>query len=190
MARNIDHILDNLDDNFIYVFITVKAGSEFANRNIAEFANAHIFLSENDTKVFFLTETLESNPDYIQDKDHVIANMSESLNGAKNVGDNILFCNVVEDKLNLLQIKEAPDIAEDWSEVVSQFIRNFKDSEPDEGLLWRWGQIIPESGEYTCVDCGHVEEFVEGQVFPICDVCLSGEIDGPSTPSEGFWEKV
>jgi hypothetical protein len=76
-----------------------------------------------------------------------------------------------------------------WIEVLNQFAINYAKSDDDNGF-YAWGQIVPETGEYLCKDCGYVGEFQAGDVFPICDVCQAGEPDGPCAPDEGFWEKI
>lgn len=59
-----------------------------------------------------------------------------------------------------------------------------------------FGNIIPEEGDYLCNDCGYVlsvtkdGEYQPGMVFPTCDVCQSGEPDGPSGAHQDFWQKL
>ena len=94
-----------------------------------------------------------------------------------------------ENGLKLLEKRNRIDQNADWVEVMVNFARNYTNIEPDDGG-YRWGQIVPNTGDYLCKDCGYIEEFKTGQIFPICEVCLAGEPDGPSTPSQGYWEVV
>jgi hypothetical protein len=76
-----------------------------------------------------------------------------------------------------------------WIEVFGQFADNYANEDMDYGF-YRWGQIVPETADYLCKDCGYIVEFQQGDIFPICEVCQAGEPDGPSTPDQGYWEKV
>jgi hypothetical protein len=76
-----------------------------------------------------------------------------------------------------------------WLEVFVTFAKNFKNHDMIDGF-WAWGQVVPVTGEYLCKDCGYIEEFQAGDVFPICEVCQAGEPDGPSTPEMGYWEQI
>jgi len=62
--------------------------------------------------------------------------------------------------------------------------------------IFCFGNVIPEEGDYLCNDCGYVlsvtknGEFQPGMVFPTCEVCQSGEPDGPSGAHQDFWQKL
>jgi hypothetical protein len=99
--------------------------------------------------------------------------------------DNLVFVSKNGDSLVYLIHKENPEKDTDWLDVSLAFFENYEKSEPDNNL-WKWGQIVPEDGDYLCVDCGYIETLSKGQIFPICEVCLSGEPAGISGPREGF----
>jgi hypothetical protein len=53
------------------------------------------------------------------------------------------------------------------------------------------GQIVTESGDYLCIDCGFIESFEVGEIFPVCEVCLSGDPSAvDAKEAEGYWELV
>ncbi len=80
-------------------------------------------------------------------------------------------------------------IKHNWLDVFATFADNFKNPDPIDGF-YAWGQVVPETGEYLCKDCGYIEEFQAGDVFPVCEVCQAGEPDGACSPNEGYWEKI
>ena len=93
------------------------------------------------------------------------------------------------DKTKFVDYKNNISSGFNWIEVFGQFADNYSSDELDDGF-YKWGQIVPETGDYLCKDCGYIAEFQQGDIFPICEVCQSGEPDGPSTPDQGYWEKV
>ena len=93
-------------------------------------------------------------------------------------------------QLALLEVLNDLSDSEDWGQALKTYLENRENQSPDEEDMYRWGQVVPEAGEYLCVDCGFVLELEQGQAFPICEVCLSGLPEGPSSPDKGFWEKV
>jgi len=115
---------------------------------------------------------------------------SEVENAGKKVGENNLYIFVVENgQVNFLEVKEGIDDAQNWAEAIKSFAENYQVSS-DEGGMYKWGQKVPQAGEYLCVDCGYILELEEGKTFPICETCLSGEPDGPTGPEGAFWELV
>jgi hypothetical protein len=93
-------------------------------------------------------------------------------------------------EVDFLVHREKPENKYNWIKVVKQFALNYQNTEPDSDNLWKWGQIVPEDGEYLCRDCGYIEEFKAGTIFPICEVCLAGDPDGPMDLDDGYWEKL
>lgn len=53
-------------------------------------------------------------------------------------------------------------------------------------LLYKIGDVVPESGTYVCVPCGYVQPFTAGDRFTTCEACLAGTEYGP----EGFQEEA
>lgn len=111
---------------------------------------------------------------------------SELANICKGVKDNS-FAIVIDNKM--VDYKNNISTKFNWIEVFGQFSTNYKDNKLEDGF-YKWGQIVPETAEYLCKDCGYIAEFEAGTVFPICEVCQAGEPDGPSTPSQGYWEQI
>ncbi len=96
---------------------------------------------------------------------------------------------VIGDKTKFVDYKNNISSSFNWIEVFGQFADNYASDELNDGF-YKWGQIVPETADYLCKDCGYIEEFKQGDIFPICEVCQAGEPDGPSTPDQGYWEKV
>lgn len=96
---------------------------------------------------------------------------------------------VISDGTKILASANNISTKYDWIEVFGTFADNYVNTDMLDGY-YGWGQIVPKTGEYLCKDCGYIEEFQAGDVFPICEVCQAGEPDGPSTPSEGYWEAL
>ena len=113
------------------------------------------------------------------------SDIQELCQGAKD-GSFYLF----DDSLIQLEKRSSIDTKIDWINVFKQFVSNYLDSDPDVDGMYCWGQRAPETAEYLCKDCGYILELQKGEIFPVCEVCLSGEPDGPSGIDQGYWEKV
>ena len=64
-----------------------------------------------------------------------------------------------------------------------------------EEKLYKVGDVIPQAGEYVCVVCGVVVEYLprhieKGAVFGVCPLCHSGSENGPKKTHEEFWKFV
>lgn len=175
-----------LDDGVV-VFVTCSPNSTFATSQIPEVEKKDIYFRENNCTVFFVTNEETSNNDFLYDPEDQIAGLTEELSTAKNIGINIIYFSVKDGEMEQLLIKESPDDSEDWGSVIEQFVINYNNIDPDEGLTWRWGQQVPYQAEFKCIECGHVEPYIKDKVFKVCPVCLSGEPDGPSDHSDGYW---
>jgi hypothetical protein len=83
----------------------------------------------------------------------------------------------------------------DLHKVLLGFTQNYNENSAVKDMF-KWGNRIPDFGDYMCIDCGYVlsveknSSLLPGMVFPTCDVCQSGEPDGPSTFLEEFWQKI
>lgn len=84
--------------------------------------------------------------------------------------------------------REKPENELNWLEYLHHFVCNYVNNDPDADGLWRVAQIVPKTGEYLCVDCGYIEELQQGVIFPVCEVCQSGDPEGPSPIEKGYWE--
>ena len=83
----------------------------------------------------------------------------------------------------------------DLSQSMVDFISQYNTDVSGLDLLG-WGNKILEEGDFMCNDCGYIltvkvgTEFEPGMVFPTCDVCQSGEPEGPTGTLEPFWQKL
>ena len=58
-------------------------------------------------------------------------------------------------------------------------------------ILYKIGDVVPESGSYLCVPCGYIQHFEVGGVFTTCEACLAGTENGPEgyqDPEGEFWQ--
>lgn len=181
--------VSNIKQNLLFVF-TCKADSKFLEAQSKHLEAQKINLENLDSKVLFVTieEGSTSNPNLVLDANAELIGLSENLN-TKNPGENLIVLRKKGDSFEHLETKTGPESSSDWVVGLVDFANNYKDSEPD-GDYYKWGQIVPENGEYLCKDCGFILELEAGKIFPICEVCLAGEPSGPSTPKEGYWERV
>jgi len=83
------------------------------------------------------------------------------------------------------------DLAQSMNDFISQYEADVSGVD-----LLGWGNKILEEGDFMCNDCGYIltvktgTEFEPGMVFPTCDVCQSGEPEGPTGTLEPFWQKL
>jgi len=75
---------------------------------------------------------------------------------------------------------------QDTYEKLSEYTVDDEERMEDEAEEYpKAGDLVIESGEYECVECGYVEVFTAGEEFPECD-CMSergwriveSEVDG------------
>lgn len=104
--------------------------------------------------------------------------------------DCLIFLNKKAGSLEYISHRPKPESKYDWLDVAKAFKEHYGMSEADDSGYWRWGQIVPEDGEYLCLDCGYIEDLSAGEIFPVCEVCLAGDPEGPLSVRDGFWEKI
>lgn len=107
--------------------------------------------------------------------------------------NSILWLFKKENEIKVLTYRAKIEPEYDWLQVCIDFVNNYNNSEPDKGGYYKWGQIVPETCEYLCIDCGFIETFEALTVFPVCEVCLSGDPatdESYSGPQKGYWEKI
>lgn len=157
-------------------------------------------MSENLEKIviFLVSENPELVTKYISAEhsnfEFVVSNTLPQLQKNPNTpglsGANLVFAKKLESgELVYLTHRPKPEKEYNWIEVSQDFANNYLNFESENGF-WRWGQIVPENGSYLCRDCGFIGDFIAGEIFPICDVCLDGDPGGPIPLSEGYWELV
>lgn len=138
--------------------------------------------NSNDNLVFFV--------DYSQNSDILIKLKTDQKISPFLTSDCILFCDVRENTIRYITHKSKPNPKYDWLDAASAFKEQYQKTTPNESNYWAWGQRVPETGEYLCLDCGYIEDLKEGEIFPVCEVCLAGDPEGPLSVRDGFWEKL
>ena len=179
----------DINQNLLFVF-TCTPDSKFLENQTEFLKSQKDKLAEFDAKVLFVTDQdgESENEDIVLDNDAELVGLSDKVD-TKKFGQNLIVLRKTDSGFEHLETKTDPEDDSDWMEAVADFAKNYKDSEPD-GEYFKWGQLVPETGEYLCKDCGYILELEENQIFPICEVCLAGEPTGPSTSKEGYWERV
>ncbi|MEM1312250.1 MAG: hypothetical protein AAGF07_02185 [Patescibacteria group bacterium] len=180
--------LKDLSEEVLAVF-TVDPGTDFANKTQSLLDSKKTELGQKKVKVIFLTtEGSSESIDFILDSNQELLNMASEVQNKK--GENLILFKLDGDNLKYLVHKDAPEHEYDWIKVISDFADNYANPEPNDQNMYKWGQIVPEDGDYLCIDCGYIGSFNAGDIFPVCEVCLSGEPAGPTSSDGGYWEKV
>lgn len=182
--------LDIISEELIFVF-TTSPDSKLATSQQVHLDKLKDELAENSAKVFFATKEnlATTSEDFLLDDDGEIINLSTVVKKDK-PGENLLVFRLESGTLEYLETKEQPEASSNWIEAILDFAKNYEIVEPDSENYFRWGQKVTQDGEYLCKDCGYILELKEGQIFPICEVCLSGEPTGPAGPKDGYWELI
>jgi hypothetical protein len=183
--------LKSLKDGLIAIF-TGDIDSEFMQNQMGKYQELEDKVKNLPLNILFVTEKeSETDKDFVyQDTTREIVNKSKKVAEQTELGDNLIILVKSEDEINYGDQKENPEADEEWVQAVIQAAQNFTESDADDEGYYKWGQVVPETADYLCKDCGYVEEFTAGMIFPICETCIAGEPSGPSGPGEGYWEKI
>jgi hypothetical protein len=168
--------IKSANTELIFVFVTDE-GSDLQTTQSQNIQARESHLQAAGINAFFAQES-------------TVTELSDNLADKPNLdGSVVIFRKTGE---NLDYVENIPDISnsDNWAEMAETYSKNYKETEPDEDGLFKWGQVVQEDGEYLCVDCGYIINLVKGDILPICEVCLSGLPEGPSGPEKGFWEKI
>jgi hypothetical protein len=172
-------------------FITTDISSDYGQDLLAKLEQQNSILVESGITVKILNYGDISSSEYvIDDTEGEIWRQAEGLKNSKKPGENLILARLSGQDLEILELKPQLEKDLDYLEALESVAANYQDTtEPSDGYF-KWGQLVREDGEYLCKDCGYILELREGQIFPICEVCLSGQPDGPAGPNEGYWEKI
>ncbi len=181
--------ISDFKDGLIAVFAG-KIDSEMFSIQYANYLDQVADLEQASIQVLFVSDQNETTEEdhKLCDINREILNLDPELAKHEDVSDFLFILRKDGDNLTHVLSRRKPENEVNWIEYLVQFVANYKDVDPDADGLWRVGQIVPKTGEYLCVDCGYIEELQEGSVFPVCEVCLSGDPEGPSLVEKGYWE--
>jgi hypothetical protein len=182
--------LNELPDGILAVF-TGSLDSKLATTVLNQIEENYNEYQKHNLSVFFATQDdLETNSSsLLYDPNREIANMCSVLCKKNDQCEALLYFKKEGNSVTHLYTREQPQHTYNWVEQVIGFAQNYQNTEPDANNLWRFGQKVTKAGEYLCVDCGYIESFKEGDIYPVCEVCLSGDPEGPTDgPHQGYWE--
>jgi predicted Zn-ribbon and HTH transcriptional regulator len=128
----------------------------------------------------------------LQDRESKIYNTLRSIQEIQKdcEYDCLIFIKKEGNSISYLTHRSKPEAEYDWMDVALAFKEHYAMKEVDDTGYWRWGQVVAEDGEYLCLDCGYIEDLKAGQIFPVCEVCLAGDPEGPLSVRDGYWEKI
>lgn len=170
----------------LFFVITTKPGSKIAGKTLEDRAKFEAKLKAKKGQVILVSQNTEGEG-FVLDEEGFLKGYVNSL--GREYGENLVVLQLNGGELKFVELKQAPNPNTNWMEALEQYAENYGDGEPD-GAYYKWGQVVAETGEYYCKDCGFVLNLEAGQLFPICESCLSGEPDGISGPETGYWEKI
>jgi hypothetical protein len=180
---------EDLSDGLIAVFVT-PADSVLSTTQYSYLADK---ARDIELEVYFVTTDQadmlpEGRTNILCDLERELINTVPEIAKREKVDEWLFIVHKKSNQLELLFAHKNPSQEYNWIEYIGQVNTNFRTTIFDEDKLWRVLQIVPEDGEYLCVDCGYIEELRAGSVFPVCEVCLSGDPDGPAATEKGYWE--
>jgi hypothetical protein len=182
--------LSELPDGVLAVF-TGSLDSKLATTVLNDIEENYSQYQKHNLSVFFATQDdLETDSlALLYDPNRELANSCSILCKKNDQCEALLYFEKKGDQVRHLYTREQPQHTYNWIEQIIGFAENFQSTTPDQNNLWRFGQKVIQPGEYLCVDCGYIESFKEGDIYPICEVCLSGDPEGPTDgPNQGYWE--
>jgi hypothetical protein len=182
--------LNDLPDGIVAIF-TGSLDSKLATTVLNQIEENFSKYQDHNLSVFFATrDDIETDSlALLYDPKSEFASQCSILCKKQDQCEALLYFKKEGSEIKHLYTRERPEYKHDWIEQIIGFSNNFSDTKPDVNNYWRFGQVVTQAGEYLCVDCGYIETFKIGDIFPICEVCLSGDPEGPTDgPHQGYWE--
>ena len=181
--------LDDFSDGLLAVFVG-QSDSRLLTAQLAAYRDVTAKENPKGLEIVFVsTDAGETDsPRVLVDPQRELLNLDPELAKRDTLEPHLFVLRKHKGELSLLLSRKHPHFEQNWIEYLHGLIRNYKNAKPDEDNTWRVAQVVPKTGEYLCIDCGYIEEFKAGGLFPVCEVCLSGDPDGPSALEKGYWE--
>ena len=181
--------LDEIPDGLVAVFVD-DVDSQLFGTQRSFYEDAQADLERLPLTVLFVSGASgeSDHEQFLVDPQREIINLDPALAKRDSLESHLFILRKTGDTLTPVYSRKQPEPSLNWIEYFVCFTRNYKETKPDVDNLWRIAQVVPKDGEYLCVDCGYIEEFKTGELFPLCEVCLSGDPDGPSAVAKGYWE--
>jgi hypothetical protein len=182
--------LANMPDGIIAIF-TGSMDSKLATTVLNQIEDNYDKFETLKLSVFFATrDEIETDSEaVIYDPKGELASQCKVLCKKNDQCEALLYFRKNGDTIEHLYTRERPETKYNWVSEICGFAQNAMDTNPDSKGLWKFGQRVTKAGEYLCIDCGYIETFKEGDIYPVCEVCLSGDPEGPTDgPEQGYWE--
>jgi hypothetical protein len=184
--------LSQLPDGILAIFtgsITSKSATHFISQIEDQY---HVYNNAGVNVYFSTQDTLESNSKTVLlDLQNEFGLQCPVIGKFEQQCDALMLFEKIGDGINHLLTREHPEPKYDWITYIIGFATNFQTATPDSSNYWRHGQKVLIPGDYMCVDCGYIMSLGIESVFPTCEVCFSGDPEGPTDgPEQGYWEKI
>ncbi len=177
----------------IFAVFTGSIESKYATTMIAAIEESYKTANAAQLSVFFATKDnieCDSKSVLLDEAGEITALCSKLCKRTNQCNALIVFSKKGNEIFHLLS-REAPELQYEWVDFLIGYTQNHLNPNPDTTNHWRVGQVVPESSDYMCIDCGYIMTLPQGNPFPVCEVCFSGDPDGPTDgPEVGYWEKI
>jgi hypothetical protein len=181
----------NLVPDGVFAVFTGSLNTKLATTQIAYIDESIDLITSQHFSIYYATtDNIDVNSDKVlYDPNKEFAAQCSILGQKKDQCEALMYFIKSGEKLKHILTREMPESKYNWVTQIAGFAKNYKTNTPDMKNLWRFGQKILVTGEYLCVDCGYIENFESGDLFPICEVCRSGDPAGPTDGTDqGYWE--
>jgi len=182
--------LSSIDDGLVVIF-SGNLGSQLMQDQMTRYEQNQNLFDDLKCSLLFVTDKSQNAymDNVILDEENVCNQLSPELAAMGQPCDSILFLEKTGDHIEHVYTRLRPNPKYNWIEEVIGFCRNYFDKTAEDGK-WKFGQKVTQEGEYLCTNCGYIIELEKDQIFPVCEVCLSGDPRGACSVKVAFWQKL
>jgi hypothetical protein len=177
----------------IFAVFTGSIESKYATTMIAAIEETYKQANEAKLSVFFATKDsieCDSKSVLLDEAGEITALCGKLCKRSGQCNALLIFTKKGNEITHVLS-RENPELEYEWVDFLIGYTQNYLNPQPDATNHWRVGQIVTEQSDYMCIDCGYIMTLPIGSLFPVCEVCFSGDPDGPTDgPEQGYWEKI
>ncbi|NJL96654.1 hypothetical protein HC766_06095 [Candidatus Gracilibacteria bacterium] len=185
-----EFVLESINDGLVVIF-SGDLNSDLLEQQIKEYQKNKNLLADLNCSLFFVTNKTEKTEidNIILDNDFVCYALSPQLRDMNEICESIIFLKKTGAKIEHVYTRLRPKAKYDWMSEVIEFCKNYSNKKSFDNK-WKFGQVVLVSGEYLCTNCGYIMDMNQNQLFPVCEVCLSGAPRGACSVREAFWKKL